>query len=243
MKHLFYPLVCGLFILAGCSNDDETQGAFVLAGDYQAATTVVTAPIALYTKDGLVNNPTLVDNLLRRRSLNTPGYFSRVDAPVTGNGLKLSINSSGQALLISTYPTRTDTVKASVGNQTASSFTLTNADSIVAISPGSASFFYRCDLLAGNIKAVYPVKHCRAVSVSSGTVSQACGFRPVKLIEIRGGQLFVPIFSWFVETGQPTTCGTAAGGEWNTFNPAILNQLVAGDTIVVQTKSVALTRI
>ena len=87
-----------------------------------------------------------------------------------------------------------------------------------------------------------PTKRCVALPPATG-YSRLCRFRPVRLLKMNAGQLFVPQLSWLVQSGQQyASCGYAASGSWNLFNTGILNQLTAGDTLVVQERAIALLK-
>gem|GEM_PF-4799182 len=245
MKSSFYPLTAMLCLslLGSCHKDPETS-PLVLPGEYQAAGTLTTAPILLYTKNGPVDNAALVDKLIARRRLGS--YFSRADVPMAaGSTLTLTIRDNGTARLVFGSPAFADTVEAEVMGQSATSFVLASRDSVGG--PELAATPNRCEVLAGKIRVLYPPKRCRPIAYTPGTYEQYCRFRPSRLITIRNGQLFIPQLSWLIQnqTGAgpgTSVCTLAYSGEWNALDPAILNQLVAGDTIVVQQRQVALLR-
>lgn len=240
MKQYIYPLLLGVLLLLGCKKDREAP--LVLVGKYEASTSPVAAtPIRLYTVNGIVDNQVIVDNFIKRQSW-VQDYFFRNAVPAPNNAsLVLAIRSNMRATLIDTHATSTDSVRAEVLSQNDQSFLLANVDSAsVLLSSNSTS---RCEQLGERIKNVYPGKRCRSLPPFTG-YSSYCMIRPVRVITIKNGNLFIPQFTWLVKTGQPSQsiCGLAYSKEWNTFNPAILNQLVAGDTIVVQEREIPLLK-
>lgn len=240
MKYLFYPLALGLLMLGGCSKDRE-EATLVLAGEYQANSTIVTAPITMYTSTGVVNNQAVVDGYLRRQALSA-AYFSRTDLPTpAANSLAIIIRQNKQVNFISSYPTRTDTVKAEITSQLAKYVVLSNRDSVAGFSSASAA--NRCAQLSAQMPIEKPVKRCVGMSPASG-YSQYCKYRPVEVVAINAGQLYIPLLSWSLKSSPSvySNCGSASYGSWNLFNKAVLNQLASGDTLVMQERSIALTK-
>ncbi|GEM_PF-6103889 len=68
-------------------------------------------------------------------------------------------------------------------------------------------------------------------------------FYPTGRLEIRNGQLYVPLMALLVHSkGQDQTCLSASAGSFRTFNNEIKKQLQPGDTIVYQSKRVMLIK-
>ncbi|MBF9222094.1 hypothetical protein [Hymenobacter ruricola] len=245
MKHLFYPLASGLFLLAACNKDAPEADRMVLTGDYQAGATLAAGPITLYTQNGPVTTPAVVDRYLARQPW-AASTFSRTDAPISPtNTLTVLIRPNNQVYLISTKTAsgRRDTIKHDLTAQNSAYAVLAGRDSVSTLTTSSSTAVSRCALLAGQMEKELPVKRCVAVPIATG-FSQQCKFRPIRLLKIDAGQLAIPQLGWLAQSGQPLagTCGRAAGGAWNVFNTAVLNQLTAGDTLVVQERTIALTK-
>ncbi len=240
MKHLLYPLAFSLLVVTGCGTK-ESEAPLVLTGEYQAQNTVLTAPIIMYTRDGAVNNPALVDRFLSRRTWAT--RFTRTDTPIpTTSSLTLLIAANKRATLASNSPGRSDTIKTEITGQQSKYLVLSAQDSVsVLTAPSNAN---RCEQLGAQMEVEQPVKRCVAVPMTSGTFEKICRFRPIRLLQIDAGNLYIPQLSWIVQSGNPQTsiCGLSYGGQWNLLNPAVLNQLAAGDTLVVQERRIALVR-
>ncbi|MBF9143377.1 hypothetical protein [Hymenobacter properus] len=194
----------------------------------------------MYTKDGEVNNPALIDRFLSRRSW-AAGFFPRTDTPIpTTASFKIIIRGNNQANLITTSSGRSDTVKTDITAQRPDYAVLTGRDSLTVLSP--ASGMGRCEVLIGQMEKEQPVKRCVPMSLATG-YSRQCKFRPVRLLKINAGQLFIPQLSWLVQSGPLyNSCGYTASGSWNLFNAGIPGQMVAGDTVVVQERTIALVK-
>lgn len=235
-KH--YRLLVALVVLsAGCQKDKE-RIAYDLTGTYTAEHTLRAAnPIAMYTSAGQVTNTAVVTRFLARR-LNLSTYFSATDVAVPSNTtLRLAFRANSQAILFTTAPNYSDSVRTEITHQQINSLRLQNLDSISTLSGIS----YSCKKvleLADYIKEVYPGRRCQAMSPTTG-YSQYCKTRPVRVVGARGSQLYVPYFSWLV---QADGCSLAYKGEWNLFNTAVLNHLAAGDTVVVQEREILLSK-
>jgi hypothetical protein len=239
MKKYFYPFVFGVLVVNGCGKDPEAP--LVLSGIYQSGTTsLVATPIRMYTKNGEVNNPPMLDHFLYRH-FRSWGPFSRIDIPSGTRVFTLTVRSNKRATLTNTNVAPGDSVQAEVLVQKPTSFVLANLDSVDVLSAGGAST--RCDRLDELIGNTHRGKRCTAVPATTG-YGFNCRIRPVRLITIEGRQLVIPQFNYVIIAGYPAanSCEVVRAEEWNTFNPAILNQLVTGDTIVVQEQEIPLTK-
>lgn len=245
MRLNFYKFVTIGILLCSCSKSKE-EAPLVLAGEYQTDNTIVAAnPIMVYTKNGPVNNQQLIDGLIRRQGLTY--RFSRTDVPVNYNAeLNIIIDANNHARLIDKYNNGgtqyTSTFTASVTTQLPRYFVLANNDSATFLNGYTYGSQNQCTLLADKIKTVYPARNCKNLPPTTG-FSQVCKFRPFRVITIRDGKLFLPYFTWLVKSNQQAaSCTIAYVGETNTFNPAVINQLATGDTIVAQVREIALLK-
>jgi hypothetical protein len=232
------PLLC--LALAGCHDDTPAVAPLVLTGDYQTGSVVVATPIVMYTSTGPVQSPTVVDNFLRRQYYNylTNGYFSRTDEVITdGSYLALSIRPDKRATLTLGAPGATNAIETEVLDQQLSYFTLAHMDSTQTAYINSGPD--RCALLGEQIGVAQPGKRCVRASPATG-YSSFCKLRPVYAIAIRDRQLYLPVFSWYIKAA--TQCGLAYSRTRNVFNPAVLSQLTTGDTLVIQTREIALVK-
>lgn len=234
MKHS-YLLAASLLLFSACGNDDDTP-ELSLPGEYLAENRVVATSINMYTSNGQVNNTSLIDNFIRR--YRSTDNFSRTDVAVpAGNTLTLSIDSNSKATFVSTTPApqRTDTLKTEIVFRAKDHLTLAEFDSISIFTSTQSN---RCAELSQNMTQVLPNKRCRAVSIVTG-YSQICRYRPASALLIKDGSLRLPLFSWMIVNRQGGNyCGNGYSGVRNLFNTAVLNQLRAGDTIVVQVREV-----
>ena len=242
MKNSYASLV-GLLALAGCISNSSEEPQFELAGEYRTTGTIVaTNPVIMYTRTGPVNNPMLVDNFIRRRLGSSSGYFSRTDVALTDNrSLTLTIDAQNKATLVSTYLTNSQTTRATLGSRNPQYFVLARVDTAAILTPtGSPN---RCAQLFEQGQLLQPTKRCQALPPATG-YSQQCKFQPLSAVTIRNNQLYLPYLSVFVSGSQPAsgTCSAGTGGAANYFNPALVNQLAASDTLVVQERELPLTK-
>lgn len=227
-------------LLTGCGKDREAQP--VLEGSYQAGSVISAADITMYTSAGRVDNQALVDKFLARHK-NLSNYFSRVDVPLPATySLTLAFRGKSQATLLSKGPTSTDSVLTEITAQSAQRLVLANKDSVVILRNVTASQ-NRAEQLSDLIPSERPGQHCQYASSSSGTVALSCRVRPLRVITSHDGKLFLPQLSWLIQVSDGyRTSGWAYSGVQNTFNTAVLNQLSAGDTLVVQAREIPFSK-
>jgi hypothetical protein len=239
MKLIYASVLVLAGTLAACHREAENPSPD-LTGTYVAAATIVAAhPIVMYTQAGQVTDQAVLTRFLTRRP-NQTGYFSATDAPIPSNQtLKLTFRDNNRATLLFGTGTRADSLRVEVTNREPASFLLQQLDSTnqFGVSSGQST----CDRvgkIAEYVRGVVAGKRCRMVSPSTG-YSSFCRVRPVRMVGVRDGQLYVPYYSWLIQAGG---CYTAVSGEWNTFGQGARGQLGAGDTLVVQEREVALHR-
>ena len=243
MKHLLFRLASGVLLLAGCRKG-EPEAPPALTGDYLMGDVVVTAPIVMYTRGGPVNNPGLIDRFLARRKL-TPSAFSRTDVPVPPTArLALRMAAHQQAQWIIPAPGGSDTVRLDVTSQRPNYVVLARRDSATD-GHGSSNGVYtpsRCETLGAQVEVESQVKRCSTTHSAAG-IAIRCRFRPRFVVKITGGHLSVPQLSWALSASLAGSgCETSTSNGWNLFNPGVVAQLTAGDTLVVQERSIALVK-
>lgn len=243
MKQFLFWLAPGVLLLTGCRKG-EPEAPPALTGDYLMGDVVVTAPIVMYTRGGPITNPGLIDRFLSRRNL-TPSAFSRTDVPVPPTArFALRIEANQQARWFVPAPGGRDTVLLDVMSQRPNYVVLARRDSATDGSSSSTLVYTpsRCETFGAQMEVENPVKRCRTTYSSAG-IAIRCRFRPLFLLKITAGQLSVPQLSWSLSANLGGSgCGSGANNVWNLFNPGVVAQLTAGDTVVVQERSIALVK-
>lgn len=238
MKQHLYFLLLGASFLGGCRKDEETPLA--LTGSFQAGPAISTADIVMYTSAGRVDNQPLVDKFLARRK-NLATYFSRVDVPLpAAYSLTLTFRGNNRVTLLAKGATSTDSILTEITAQLPQRLVLASIDSINILRNAAQN---RADQLSDLVPSERPNQRCLNVAVSSGTYSQACRMRPIRVITKHDNKLFLPQLSWLIQTSSAYGgFSWAYSGVQNTFNTALLNQLVAGDTLVVQAREIPFSK-
>jgi hypothetical protein len=238
MKRHFYVFFTSAIALASCSKDKETQP--VLAGSFQAGSVISAADIRMYTSTGQVNNQSLVDKFLARRQ-NLATYFSRVDVPIPATySLTLAFRGNNRVTLLSKGATSTDSVLTEITSQSSQRLVLANMDSI-NIPWGEPQ--NRAEQLSALMQGEQPGQRCHSVPFASGTYSQFCRVRPIRVVTSHDGKLFLPQLSWLIQSsGAFGSAYWAYSGVQNTFNTSVINQLTAGDTLVVQAREIPFSK-
>lgn len=234
MKHS-YLLAASLLLFSACGKDDEPE--LSLPGEYQAENRIVATPISMYTSNGQVNNTGLIDNFIRRYRVEE--NFSRTDVAVpAGNTITLSIDANNKATFVSVEPAlqNPDTLKAEILSRTQNYLSLAGLDST---SNFEIIWPNRCQQLDQNMILLQPSKRCRPVSTTAGSFSLLCRYRRTLALLIKEDGLRLPMFSWMIVSRQGSnSCVNGIRAIPNMFNTTVLNQLRAGDTIVVQVREV-----
>jgi len=239
MTQHFYVLLAGVLLLSSCGKDKEAQPTWT--GSFRAGPAISATDIVLYTSTGRVDNKLLVDKFLaRRKGLAT--YFSRVDVPIpAAYSLTLAFRGNNRVTVLSEGPTGTDSVLTEITSQSPQRLVLANRDSVTILRSAPQS---RAEQLSSLMQGEQPGQRCLSLPYASGTHSQYCRVRPIRVVTSHDGKLFLPQLSWMVQAaGAYWGFYSAYSGVQNTFNTSVVSQLAAGDTLVVQAREVPLFKI
>lgn len=234
MSQCVYLLLLGSIFLNSCSKGEETQP--VLAGSFQSEPVISGTDIKMYTSAGQVENRVLVDKFLSRRQ-NLTGYFSRVDVPIPATiSLTLAFRGNNRVTLLSKGATSADSTLTEIISQTPQRLVLALIDSVNILQNEPQN---RAEQLSALMQAEQPGQRCYRVPFASGTYAQSCRMRPIRVITRHDGKLFLPQLSWLI---QSSGAYWAYSGVQNTFNTAVISQLVVGDTLVVQAREIPFSK-
>ncbi|HEX8328574.1 MAG TPA: hypothetical protein VF629_13615 [Hymenobacter sp.] len=234
------PLRCialGLLMLCACKKENSEESLPTWEGIYESEPTILSInPIIMYTANGAVNSQNTIEKFIRRNLLLTSPLFSSTNTPnPSGESYTLTIMPNNQATIAYKHPLISGSVSYAIASRSRERLHLLSVDST------SNNLFInanRCTVLNQNVPAVSTPARC--IPGSPG-VTLFCKFRTSKLISVANGQLFAPQLSWYVKLQQSPNayCSSGYGGSWNIFNQSVTNQLMAGDTILVQERAFA----
>lgn len=225
-----------MLFLCSCKKSQE-KPLPSLEGLYESEPTIMAInPITMYTINGPVTDKKVIDGFRIRRFISPSNLFSHTDTPEpSGASFTLSIDSNNKAVVTTAIVALdfSNTRTYTVSSRTSQNFLLVATDS----SYYNQYSNNRCAILSNDVLKVPPKGTCRARTPTFFS----CKDLPTQVITIRNGQLFVPQLGWYIKTGTTpnTSCSVGYGGLWNMFNPAILNKLVVGDTLLVQERAIA----
>jgi hypothetical protein len=244
MKKYLYSLVLSTTILSGCGKDKEAP--LIVEGRYLADDTILAAnPITMYTKDGKVDNQSIIQRFLNHRTW-AQSYFSSTDIVnpnIGSSSLAVEIRSNKRAAIISKYSNSIDSIGVELTSQEANYLVLSAIDSFSINVPNYRYDEVHVNELVAQMHTVIPQRKCYNVPAYLD-YSQSCKQRYVRLLTTKKGKLFIPQFSYIVQVSQLNYGFHTIGYNrvWNTFNKSVLNKLVVGDTLVVQEREVTLLR-
>jgi hypothetical protein len=242
MKKYLYSVVLSTICLVGCGKNEEAP--LIVEGKYQADNTILAAnPITMYTKDGRVDNQLVVNKFFNHHSWAQP-FFSSSDIHNPGtSSLTIDIRSNKHAAIVSNSSNRVDSIRVEVTSQESNYLILSEVDSSAMNLPYYSFREVHLHEIESQMQSVIPKKKCYNVPAYLN-YSQACQYRFLRLLTIKEGKLFVPQFSYLIQTNQMNSGvnSIAYSRVWNTFNTSVLNKLIVGDTIVVQEREVALLK-
>ncbi|MCR5886993.1 hypothetical protein LRS06_04215 [Hymenobacter sp. J193] len=231
-------------LLTNCTNDPE-QEEDLRQGDYISTGTRTIKPAVMYTSSGKTTDVAIISAHLKRKK--QEGMFELSTGSETHSTFLALHFASPTAVRLSEISTATkdttDTMPTEVVSYSSTDMVLAQLDSVMVINPDNYPNA-DCGRIAKQVPLYKPTYHCRPVSIISGSWGYACRYRPLFPIQITKGQLSVVHTSWLMTayTSSSYSCGTGFGNQWNSLNPAVINQLQVGDTLVVQERETPLVR-
>jgi hypothetical protein len=216
----------------------------VLDGTYLASNSINFMNVQMFTKNGEVTDQNIIKNYLT-------GYVARIKltnefstdlktAPFRDGEFEIDFNNNLNAYIKTTLATtgKVDSVKFDVSDRSSSTFTLKATDFIKATYTSSNS---RLDLLLLKANEIQPFTNCGAVDVNFG-FGPVCDYRDEKPFVIKNGNIYKNYISFLITwQGQGVSSWSYAFTK-ATFNPNVISQLVANDTLLIQTKQLLYTK-
>ncbi|MFD2720901.1 hypothetical protein ACFST9_19430 [Hymenobacter monticola] len=236
MNKLSYLFFSGMLLLCACKKEPKEEALPSLEGTYESTPTILAInPIVMYTVNGAINNQTVIEKFMRRNSVTPNPLLFSISNITDPNGVlyTLTISPDNKATIVSKHSFIINTTNYAIISRSSEVIHLLAIDSAAARRYDITS---RCAMLNESIPAVRTPERCQPVAPGS-----FCKFRATTLISIVNGQLLAPQLGYYVKLQQSpnTYCSLGSGGLWNKFNSSIVNQLISGDTLLVQERAFA----
>ncbi|MDF7810253.1 hypothetical protein [Hymenobacter sp. YC55] len=239
-KRLFTGVAL-LTLLTSCEKDPDP--IIQLEGTYETSNTIVPGPIQLYTMGGRrITDQQVIKSFIKRRRAEEYFLFGNQTIP-DSSSIEVQFQPAGKVILSFKQPNQNaKVVETEITARTQEQLTLTTlAESrFFKTTDGPSN---HCTELGDKIKTVYPELNWQAVSSASGYSGSYCTGRETRVLTLKNGKPVLTLLSWAVLAyGNFGGCSSAYNNEWNTFNTALPAQLGSKDTVMVQTKEIALLK-
>ncbi|UOQ67269.1 hypothetical protein MUN86_05095 [Hymenobacter volaticus] len=241
---MFKRLSIGVSLLALLTSCEKDQDPTIqLEGRYETSNTIVPGPIQLYTTGGRrITDQRVIQSFIQRRHVEE--YFLSANQTISdSSSIEVQFVSADKVRLSFKRPKHNDKViETEITARTQEQLTLTTlAESkFFKTTDGPSN---HCAELGDKIKTVYPVLNWQAVSSASGYSGSYCTGRETRVLTLKNGKPVLTLMSWAVLAyGNFGGCSSAYNNEWNTFNTSLPAQLGSKDTVMVQTKEIALLK-
>jgi hypothetical protein len=207
----------------------------MLEGEYVAGNTIDVIETKMFTSGGTITDKQFIKNFFQRRNLS--GIINP-DITSESNTSSISIHFTPLTAIIHVDSRISE---AQIIYQYEKILLLASQDSFQKFVPTVKS---RCDLISEKVYIDNPVYVCKDVSSTSG-FSSVCKYREQIPIEIDNDQVSIPITSIVGTNGSFASvnhCLISNQNFWKNYNNELSKHLVAGDTVVIQAKSLPLTK-
>ena len=240
LKHLSIRVAL-LALLTSCEKDPDPT--IQVEGAYETSNTIVPGPIQLYTSGGRrITDQQVIKSFIRRRHAEEYFLFGNQTIP-DSSSIEVLFQPADKVILSFKQPNQKErVVETEITARTQEQLTLTTvAESKFFKTTDSPSSY--CAELGDKIKTVYPELNWQAVSHAGGYSGSYCTGRETRVLTLRNGKPVLTLMSWAVLAyGSFGGCSSAYNNEWNTFNTSLPAQLGSKDTVMVQTKEIALLK-
>lgn len=231
----FLLLMAGTLLFYSCKKGDtHIKPEIVLDGNYFAANSMDLSQVQMFTKNGEITNLNVIKTYLSLHPYKEYFFTDKQSIPFTSGGAEIDFRNNAFATTISTVNGRKDSLKFSISERTAFGFILRAIDTIKARytinSPAEAILL--------NADKIKKFSNCSPFDVSSGYAnSSLCTYREAKPFIIKDDKVYLSFLTCFLN--MKTNGGTSVVYSFSTgvFNPDIVKQLSATDTLIIQNKA------
>lgn len=228
MKLLYVLLLFGTI---SCKKADELH--FPEFGLYTPTFISDISPLKMYTSNGEnVNQQFIKDYLQRRNKIDFFNFESFEPVTEAMSRTKISFISDTSAIVFN-FKGR-DTLHSSIERKDANVLVITPFDGYL----GHKSI-NRCDSAEKMVRA-YPMIQKNCFNITGGAV---CLTRNQLPIGFKDQKFYIPLINFMSsQESRYYYCNVAASNDWNFFNKDFAQLLQQGDTLVVQTKFLFLSK-
>jgi hypothetical protein len=247
MKKYLLPAALIIFI-AGCNkNPDTSTSPLVLNGKFQTERTVYLKPAVMYVQNRQITDPAIINPYLTRHGYDI--YFSSAPTQtITDTALFVTFgNNDSVSFSSSKYPGLYYGKKMQTNT---TDWVIQRSDTVRYFIDPYPAVQTRCDTLQSMVSKTKKIFLYQVLPGGSGgtgyyaLVSDIFRF-PLQVIN---NQLQFPQLTMAINTvwNYPTSwgnCKRAAYDQWNIKNDNIESNLLPGDTIVVQEKTIKMNKV
>lgn len=248
--HAFGALTL-LLVTSACKKQNSSD----YEGEYQSSGQLTEEPVVMYTRSGVEINVQRIEGVLRRRNMlggrfnlnvgttpvTAPSYLSSWEMLTLGAStpmkIKVSANHSASISGINSGNTPV-AIQGNATQPTRDVLLITQTDSTTLFTSGSEA----CLALPQKVARYHDGRRWRYIGQAPGSVySYMCWQKRTFVLYAANGQLTIPMVSCMMSS---TNCGYSFSGySWFAPNDNMASQLLPGDTVVIQKRLLALTKI
>ncbi|WP_426490638.1 hypothetical protein [Hymenobacter sp. 102] len=229
--------------LSSCGSS-EKEAELILTGDYQSQSFAQLEDLQLYSSAGQITDPAVITNFLNHdiginiRQKYGDGFVQGKNTEELKGLFSISFREEKKATVTLPFQSSSSNpIETQITEKNNKLIILTGLDSITRITSVESS-----DSYGSNINLYNSQGKCRPISTSGG-YSIICKAPPVFPIHHNSGELSLPLFSYFLRNSRNGTTSFSWGSNiFGVFNRSILSKMLLGDTLVIQSKKVALDK-
>lgn len=230
MKH-FLPYI---FILGFLSCNKSEEFFFPELGNYSPSSISNISHLKMYTVNKEIDNQDFIKGYLERRGIDKVFSFE-FSEPISEEIMRTHISILSDTSAIVHNYNGMDTMYSRIERKNSRELVIKPYEYYTSILMRRS----RCDSLTRIIQAYPSIQDCK----NGPSGGEVCGVFPQFPIGINDGKFYIPLLNFSLyHQSRYVYCGVNYRNNWNFLAKDFLQQLKEGDTIVVQTKNLFLSR-
>lgn len=216
-----------ILLLNSCKKSDQTDPISLLKGTYQSETSLSLSDIQMFTVNGQVQDPAVLNDFIKRRKLD---FTSGKTEPL--NSDRGTINFTGDGSATMDLPDNTGILTATkftIIDKTAAGFTLKQNDTLKNSIQHNNTRMLQLLTISNSVEQVV---NCNPTPFDF----ELCDYVRKLPFVILNHQINLSYYSIHIHSEQGGLIQGYSLSNTGAFNKSVTRQLIAGDTLVVQTK-------
>jgi hypothetical protein len=236
LKFLFCAIFLACFINS-CKKDNKANSPVIsLKGLYEAVDSINLYAPEMYTSNGLVNNPKLLEPYFGGLIISHAQL-----TPFKNNSLKVNFKDDGHVTVSLVFDDGTlSSNEFTINDKSSTGFVLKAVNTVKDQFTPSKKKLKGVDAIVEDSNLINPFSDCVPQNVDIPFLGDKCTFRDTKAFIVENDQIYLSYYS--LSISDVFQDGISIENVQGVFNTNVFKQLTPGDTLIVQRKALLLRK-